>query len=102
MFDFFRSASENFGSYPFTQLSLMVWLLVILALTFDFLNGLHDAANSIATVVSTRVLRPHTAVAWAAFFNFVAFVVFPLDVANRIQGGIVDQRLVHDAGTANQ
>jgi inorganic phosphate transporter, PiT family len=50
--------------------------LVVVALAFDFLNGLHDAANSIATVVSTRVLRPQQAVVWAAFFNFVAFLVF--------------------------
>jgi inorganic phosphate transporter, PiT family len=48
--------------------------LIIVALTFDFLNGLHDAANSIATIVSTRVLRPRYAVIWAAFFNFVAFL----------------------------
>ena len=52
--------------------------LIGVAYLFDFLNGLHDAANSIATVVSTRVLRPHYAVAWAAFFNFVAFLVFGL------------------------
>src|SRR5436190_406689 len=51
-------------------------VIVVLALTFDFINGFHDAANSIATVVSTRVLSPRTAVVWAAFFNFVAFLVF--------------------------
>jgi inorganic phosphate transporter, PiT family len=50
--------------------------LIVVALAFDFLNGLHDAANSIATVVSTRVLRPQQAVVWAALFNFVAFLVF--------------------------
>jgi len=50
--------------------------LIAVALVFDFLNGLHDAANSIATVVATRVLRPQTAVVWAAFFNFIAFAVF--------------------------
>ena len=55
--------------------------LIGVALLFDFLNGLHDAANSIATVVSTRVLRPQTAVIWAAFFNFIAFAVFGLHVA---------------------
>jgi PiT family inorganic phosphate transporter len=55
--------------------------LVAIAFLFDFLNGLHDAANSIATVVSTRVLRPQTAVIWAAFFNFIAFAVFGLHVA---------------------
>jgi len=58
--------------------------LIAVALLFDFLNGLHDAANSIATIVSTRVLRPHYAVLWAAFFNFVAFLVFGLNVANTI------------------
>jgi len=55
--------------------------LIVVALVFDFLNGLHDAANSIATIVSTRVLKPHYAVAWAAFFNFAAFLVFGLHVA---------------------
>ena len=59
---------------------------------FDFLNGLHDAANSIATVVATRVLRPQTAVAWAAFFNFVAFAVFGLHVAKTVGTGIVERR----------
>ncbi len=65
----------------------MVVFLVVLALAFDFMNGFHDAANSIATVVSTRVLRPHYAVAWAAFFNFVAFLFFGLNVANTIGTG---------------
>src|SRR3979409_2693411 len=64
-------------------------LLIAIALAFDFLNGFHDAANSIATVVSTRVLRPHYAVAWAAFFNFIAFLVFGLHVAKTIGTGIV-------------
>jgi len=63
--------------------------LVAVALLFDFLNGLHDAANSIATVVSTRVLRPQTAVVWAAFFNFIAFAVFGLHVATTLGTGIV-------------
>jgi PiT family inorganic phosphate transporter len=58
--------------------------LVAIALLFDFLNGLHDAANSIATVVSTRVLRPGVAVAWAAFFNFIAFLFFGLHVAETV------------------
>ena len=66
------------------------WSLVVLALAFDFMNGFHDAANSIATVVSTRVLRPHYAVAWAAFFNFIAFLFFGLSVANTIGKGVVD------------
>src|SRR5690349_23331353 len=63
--------------------------LIGVALVFDFLNGLHDAANSIATVVSTRVLRPQTAVVWAAFFNFIAFAVFGLHVATTLGTGIV-------------
>ena len=58
--------------------------LIGIALLFDFMNGLHDAANSIATVVSTRVLKPGTAVFWAAFFNFIAFLVFGLHVAQTI------------------
>jgi PiT family inorganic phosphate transporter len=68
--------------------------LIVVALAFDFLNGLHDAANSIATVVSTRVLRPHYAVAWAAFFNFIAFMVFGLHVARTIGTGIVAAEVI--------
>jgi inorganic phosphate transporter, PiT family len=68
--------------------------LVVLALAFDFLNGLHDAANSIATVVSTGVLRPHQAVLLAAFFNFVALFVFHLKVAATVGKGIVDPSVV--------
>jgi inorganic phosphate transporter, PiT family len=63
--------------------------LVTIALLFDFINGLHDAANSIATIVSTRVLRPQFAVAWAAFFNFIAFLFFGLHVATTLGSGIV-------------
>jgi PiT family inorganic phosphate transporter len=78
-----------------TILSLpMLYALVGVALAFDFLNGLHDAANSIATVVSTRVLRPHHAVAWAAFFNFIAFLFFGLHVAETVGKGIVDANIV--------
>ncbi|RUX33717.1 inorganic phosphate transporter [Mesorhizobium sp. M2A.F.Ca.ET.042.01.1.1] len=68
--------------------------LVAVALFFDFLNGLHDAANSIATIVSTRVLRPHYAVFWAAFFNFIAFLFFGLHVAETVGKGIVDAIIV--------
>src|ERR687894_2180058 len=68
--------------------------LIIVALAFDFLNGLHDAANSIATIVSTRVLRPHYAVAWAAFFNFIAFLFFGLHVAETVGKGIIDPLIV--------
>jgi inorganic phosphate transporter, PiT family len=63
--------------------------LIALALLFDFVNGLHDAANSIATVVSTRVLSPRQAVVWAAFFNFIAFAVFGLHVAQTLGTGII-------------
>ncbi|MEH2509325.1 PiT family inorganic phosphate transporter [Nitrobacteraceae bacterium AZCC 1564] len=68
--------------------------LIAVALLFDFLNGLHDAANSIATIVSTRVLRPQYAVAWAAFFNFIAFAVFGLHVAQTIGTGIVQPDVI--------
>ena len=61
--------------------------LIGVALLFDFLNGLHDAANSIASIVSTRVLRPQYAVIWAAFFNFIAFLVFGTHVAQTIGKG---------------
>jgi PiT family inorganic phosphate transporter len=73
---------------------LTVSALVALALSFDFINGFHDAANSIATVVSTRVLGPRSAVAAAACANFAAFFVFPLHVADTIGKGIVDPSLV--------
>jgi len=68
--------------------------LIGVALAFDFLNGLHDAANSIATIVSTRVLRPQYAVAWAAFFNFIAFLFFGLNVAQTLGTGIIDVSVV--------
>jgi PiT family inorganic phosphate transporter len=71
-----------------------ILLLIVLALTFDFLNGFHDSANSIATVVSTRVLSPRQAVIWAAFFNFIAFLFFGLHVANTIGRGIIDIEIV--------
>jgi len=71
--------------------------IIALALLFDFINGFHDAANSIATVVSTRVLSPHAAVAWAAFFNFVAFLVFGAHVAKTIGKGVVDPAIVTPA-----
>ena len=74
--------------------SIVVFGLVAVALLFDFMNGLHDAANSIATVVSTRVLRPSTAVVWAAFFNFIAFAVFGLHVANTLGTGIVEAGVI--------
>ena len=72
----------------------LLFALIAVALAFDFLNGLHDAANSIATVVSTRVLRPQYAVLWAAFFNFIAFLFFGLHVAETIGKGIVAAEIV--------
>jgi PiT family inorganic phosphate transporter len=80
--------------------ALSLWALVALisvALLFDCLNGLHDAANSIATVVSTRVLRPQYAVIWAAFFNFIAFLFFGLHVAETVGTGIVAADIVDAA-----
>jgi len=68
--------------------------LIALALAFDFMNGFHDAANSIATVVSTGVLKPHWAVLWAAAFNFIAYFVFPLKVAATIGKGTIDPAIV--------
>src|SRR5712671_932135 len=76
-------------------LSLPVLIaLIVVALAFDLLNGLHDAANSIATIVSTRVLRPRYAVIWAAFFNFIAFLFFGLHVAQTVGTGIVAADIV--------
>ena len=70
--------------------SAEILFIIFVALAFDFINGFHDAANSIATIVSTRVLSPRLAVAWAAFFNFVAFLVFGVHVAKTIGKGVVD------------
>src|SRR3712207_351465 len=66
-------------------------VVIATALAFDYVNGFHDAANSIATVVSTRVLTPRLAVAWAAFFNFAAFLVFGTEVATTIAKDVVLQ-----------
>jgi PiT family inorganic phosphate transporter len=71
-------------------LSLAATLSILVALAFDFVNGFHDAANSIATVVSTQVLRPRWAVAWAAFWNFIAFAVFGTAVASTVGKGTID------------
>jgi PiT family inorganic phosphate transporter len=75
------------------SLPLLIGLIGI-ALLFDFLNGLHDAANSIATIVSTRVLSPQYAVLWAAFFNFIAFLFFGLHVAQTIGKGIIEANII--------
>ena len=79
------------------SLSPLDFAVVVVALAFGFLNGFHDAANSIATMVSTRVLTPVMAVAWAAFFNFIAFAVFPLHVASTIGSGVVHPASVDTA-----
>jgi PiT family inorganic phosphate transporter len=79
----------DFGAFTATIL-----MLVLVALAFDFMNGFHDAANSIATVVSTGVLKPYQAVIWAAFFNFIAILIFELKVAATIGKGIVDPSIV--------
>ena len=76
-----------------TELSLVIFTIG-LALFFDFLNGFHDAANSIATIVSTRVLKPQWAVLWAAFFNFIAFAVFGLQVATTMGVGLIDPAII--------
>src|SRR5206468_12648641 len=76
---------------------LLLILLIGVALAFDFLNGLHDAANSIATIVSTRVLPARWAVVWAAFFNFIAFLFFGLHVANTVGKGIISTSVISDA-----
>ena len=73
---------------------LIVIGIIFVALAFDFMNGFHDAANSIATIVSTRVLKPQHAVIWAAFFNFIAFLFFGLSVANTIGKGVIDPNVI--------
>src|SRR5271154_2118126 len=78
-------------------MTALIIILIAVALVFDFLNGLHDAANSIATIVSTRVLKPRYAVAWAAFFNFIAFLFFGLHVANTIGKGVADPAIIDTA-----
>lgn len=76
---------------------LIMALLVVVALVFDFMNGFHDAANSVALMVSTRLLTPQAAVIWAAFFNFIAFLFFGLHVADTIGKGIIDPNIVNNA-----
>ncbi len=78
-------------------ITVLVIFIIAVALIFDYTNGMHDAANSIATVVSTRVLSPGVAVAWAAFFNFIAFAVFGTAVAKMIGGGMVDLKPIPEA-----
>lgn len=74
--------------------AFFVIFIILIALAFDFTNGIHDSANSIATVVSTRVLTPQKAVIWAAFFNFISFFIFGTSVANTIGKGMIDIKVV--------
>ncbi|MFA4852270.1 MAG: inorganic phosphate transporter, partial [Bacteroidales bacterium] len=75
----------------------MTFLIIVIGfvIIFDFINGFHDCANSIATIVSTKVLSPFAAVAWAAFFNFIAFLIFPLTVATTMGKGIVNPDVIN-------
>jgi PiT family inorganic phosphate transporter len=79
------------------QTFLIMAVLVAVALLFDFMNGFHDAANSIALMVSTRLLTPQAAVIWAAFFNFIAFIFFGLHVAKTVGSGIVSPEIIDNA-----
>jgi PiT family inorganic phosphate transporter len=79
------------------QAVVILALLIIVALMFDFMNGFHDAANSIALMVSTRLLTPQAAVAWAAFFNLIAFLFFGLHVADTIGKGIISKEVIDNA-----
>src|SRR3954468_9979958 len=74
--------------------AIVVCGIIFIALVFDYINGFHDAANSIATVVSTRVLSPGKAVLWAAFFNFVAAFTFGTAVASTVGSGMIDVKIV--------
>jgi PiT family inorganic phosphate transporter len=74
--------------------TLFILLVLVLAFVFDFINGVHDAANAIATIVTTKVLTPNQAVLWAAFFNFIAFLIFNLMVARTIGNGLIDPSLI--------
>ena len=77
-------------------MTILVISIIVIALTFDFLNGMNDAANSIATVVSTKVLTPNQGVAWAAFWNFAAYFIFGVTVAKTIGKGIVDSHIINE------
>ena len=79
------------------HVTIVIAILVFVALLFDFMNGFHDAANSIALMVSTRLLTPQAAVIWAAFFNFAAFFIFGVSVANTIGKGIIDPSIITNA-----
>src|SRR4029453_15103590 len=88
------SSKASWSSTDSASMLLVVAALVLVALIFDYINGFHDAANSIATVVSTRGLSPGKAVIWAAFFNFVAAFTFGTAVATTVGSGMVDLSVV--------
>jgi inorganic phosphate transporter, PiT family len=88
MVDIFHTIINFIVNYSF------VLIVILVALAFDFTNGMHDSANSIATVVSTRVLTPKLAVLWAAFFNFIALFVVGTEVAKTIGKGMIDINIV--------
>src|SRR5436190_957244 len=92
MFLFLADAATK-PAFPVVSIPLIIFIVMV-ALGFDFLNGFHDAANSIATVVSTRVLTPTQAVIWAAFFNFIAAFVFGTGVAKTVGKGLIDVRII--------
>jgi inorganic phosphate transporter, PiT family len=77
-----------------THTFLFLYLVIFLAFTFDFINGFHDAANSVAILIATKVLKPFSAVLWAAFFNFIAFLFFHLNVAATIGSGLVQPQII--------
>lgn len=77
-----------------TSTLLFIYFVIVLAFIFDFINGFHDAANSIAIMVATKVLKPLTAVLWAAFFNFIAFLFFHLSVATTIGSGLIEPHII--------
>src|SRR5213596_2890222 len=87
----YSHSANNARPIVMTTTVAIALAIVLVALIFDFTNGFHDAANSIATVVSTRVLSPRYAVAWAAFFNFIAFLIFKTHVASTIAKDVVLQ-----------
>lgn len=77
-----------------TSTLVFIYIVIVLAFIFDFINGFHDAANSIAIMVATKVLKPLTAVLWAAFFNFIAFLFFHLSVATTIGSGLIEPHII--------
>src|SRR5215210_7673741 len=89
----FHHLLANAANVP-TKMIVLLFVMIFIALIFDFLNGFHDAANSIATIVATRVLSPTQAVAWAAFFNFIAAFIFGTKVAGTISGDMVNNKLI--------